>query len=157
MGADGARTRGLQRTPGRDFDPRVAARAAEAVAAAEGSDDDDDADDDEADDNEADDDEADGEDASPSSAELKLKVALPLARTRTRRGAAPPPGPLSTVRSDRTPARRTPALARVVAHALALAAVATYLTSFCMLSFMFTPLFCLSSSPLFLVCAWFKG
>ena len=57
VGSDGARTRGLQRTPGRDFDPRVAARAAEAVAAAEGSDDDD----------EADDDEADGEDASPSS------------------------------------------------------------------------------------------
>ena len=70
--ADGARTRGLQRTPGRDFDPRVAARAAEAVATAEGSDDDDEADDDEADDDEADDDEADddeadGEDASPSS------------------------------------------------------------------------------------------
>ena len=67
VGADGARTRGLQRTPGRDFDPRAAARAAEAVAAAEGSDDDDEADDDEADDDEADDDEADGEDASPSS------------------------------------------------------------------------------------------
>ena len=67
--ADGARTRGLQRTPGRDFDPRVAARAAEAVAAAEGSDDDDDddkADDDEADD-EADDMSDGGEDASPSS------------------------------------------------------------------------------------------
>ena len=68
VGADGARTRGLERTPGRDFDPRAAARAAEAVAAAEGSDDDDG---DEADDDEADD-EADhmsdgGEDASPSS------------------------------------------------------------------------------------------
>ena len=68
VGTDGARTWGLERTPGRDFDPRAAARAAEAVAAAEGSDDDDD--------NEAEDDKADdkadhmsdgGEDASPSS------------------------------------------------------------------------------------------
>ena len=71
VGADGARTRGLERTPGRDFDPRAAARAAEAVAAAEGSDDDDD---DEADDDEADD-EADhmsdgGEDASPSNSSI---------------------------------------------------------------------------------------
>ena len=68
VGADGARTQGLERTPDRDFDPRAATRAAEAVAAAEGSDDDDD---DEADDDEAGD-EADhmsdgGEDASPSS------------------------------------------------------------------------------------------
>ena len=71
VGADGARTRGLERTPGHDFDPRAAARAAEAVAAAESSDDDDD---DEADDDEADD-EADhmsdgGEDASPLSSKV---------------------------------------------------------------------------------------
>ena len=41
------------------------------------------------------------------------------ARAHTHTQGGPPPGPLCTVRSDRTPARRTPALARVVAHALA--------------------------------------
>ena len=92
---DGARTRGLQRTPGRDFDPRAAARAAEAVAAVEGSDDDDEADDDEADDDEADDDEADddeadGEDASPSSSKSRLHSR---SRARAHAGGLPrPPG-----------------------------------------------------------------
>ena len=73
VGADGARTRGLQRTPGRDFDPRAAARAAEAVAAAEGSDDDDE---DEAGDDEADDMSDGGEDASPSGGDVSSRVQL---------------------------------------------------------------------------------